>query len=75
MAQYTDPRIIKPVTDRLVGEALAAINAGGVELPIEIEDVNGLQDALDALAIPTPPASGTFVLTSTDGVLSWEVQA
>lgn len=27
MATYVDPRSTKPVTDRLVGEALAAINA------------------------------------------------
>lgn len=26
----------------------------------------------DAVEIPDPPAEGTFVLTSTDGVLSWE---
>lgn len=25
--------------------------------------------------IPAPPASGTFVLTATDGVISWEAQA
>lgn len=25
--------------------------------------------------VPAPPETGTFVLTSTDGVLSWEVPA
>lgn len=27
------------------------------------------------LVIPAPPATGTVVLTSTNGVLSWEVNA
>lgn len=27
------------------------------------------------VTVPEPPASGTFVLTATDGVLSWEAQA
>ena len=35
-------------------------------------EINGL---LAAAGIPEPPAEGTFVLTSTDGVLSWETQA
>ncbi|WP_257657700.1 hypothetical protein [Parapedobacter lycopersici] len=30
---------------------------------------------VNALAIPAPPDSGTFVLTATDGVISWEAGA
>lgn len=30
---------------------------------------------VNSLAIPAPPATGTFVLTATDGVISWEAQA
>lgn len=29
-------------------------------------------DNVNVTSYPAPPASGTFVLTSTDGVLSWE---
>lgn len=30
---------------------------------------------VNSLAIPAPPEEGTFVLTATDGVISWESQA
>lgn len=30
---------------------------------------------VNALAIPAPPDTGTFVLTATDGVISWEAGA
>lgn len=29
----------------------------------------------EAIVVPAPPDEGTFVLTSTDGVLSWEEPA
>lgn len=51
MANYIDPRQIKPVGDRLVGEALKVLSeegGGGVQLPISIDDVTGLQQALEA---------------------------
>lgn len=57
MATFVDPRVLKPITDRLTGEALEAINAA--------------LDAV--AAIPSAPETGTFHLVSTDGVLSWEV--
>lgn len=34
-----------------------------------------LRDAVESMRFPAPPAEGTAVLTSTNGVLSWEVQA
>lgn len=34
-----------------------------------------LKTAIESHRFPEPPATGTAVLTSTDGVLSWEVQA
>ena len=41
---YVDPRSIKPVTDRLVGEALAAINAAtpaqGVAVADAVDDTD-----------------------------------
>lgn len=37
------------------------------------DDITDVPAVLDD--IPEPPAEGTFVLTSTDGVLSWEVSA
>lgn len=42
-----------------------------------IANVTGLQTALDGkqASLPVPPETGIFVLTSTDGVLSWEAQA
>ena len=44
---YIDPRTIKPVTDRLVGEALAAINAAA---PSQGEAVADAVDDTDVVA-------------------------
>lgn len=59
----------------ILAHVLGATPTNPRSLPIEIE---GLADAVaDAgfLVLPEPPASGTVVLTSTDGVLSWETAA
>ena len=66
--QFTDPRITKPLQDRLVGEALQALaeGGGGVELPIEISDVTGLQDALDSKGTSNL-AIGTTATTAAAG--------
>lgn len=44
---------------------------------LAISKITNLQTTLDGkqASLPTAPATGTFVLTSTDGVLSWEAQA
>ena len=54
--------------------------------PVPLEQEAGTRNSLfapvpvdyrdsGALDIPEPPETGTFVLTATDGVLSWEVSA
>lgn len=55
MADYVDPRITKPISNRLISEAIDAVNeevegGGGVALPIEISDVNGLEGELESKA-------------------------
>lgn len=44
---------------------------------LAISKITNLQTTLDGkqASLPVAPATGTFVLTSTDGVLSWEAQA
>lgn len=39
------------------------------------DEVNKKADKKDVPEIPAAPDTGTFVLTATDGVLSWEEQA
>lgn len=42
-------------------------------IPVRI--VNKPAPSEPTVEVPEPPADGTFVLTSTDGVLSWEEPA
>lgn len=70
MATFVDPRVLKPTSDRLVGEALEAINAAlegveGVTLPIEISDVSGLEGELESKASSSdiPDVSGLATKT------------
>lgn len=40
---------------------------------LRVDENAALVVTLDgSVAVPEPPSTGTFVLTSTDGVLSWE---
>lgn len=53
MADYVDPRITRPTSNRLTSAAIDAVNSGaegGVVLPIEISDVNGLEGELESKA-------------------------
>lgn len=53
---YVDPRSIRPVTERLTGEALEAIRDA-------VESIAGLPDL---------PETGKHMLVVEDGVLAWE---
>lgn len=77
MATFVDPRVVKPIADRLTGEALEVLNSaledveGGVTLPIEISDVNGLEGELESKASVSdiPDVSGLATKTElTDGL-------
>lgn len=84
MATFVDPRVLKPITDRLTGEALEALNSalegvegGGVTLPIEISDVNGLEDELGskASASDIPDVSGLATKTELTNGLAGKANA
>lgn len=49
MADYVDPRTIKPVSNRLVGEALEAINDGMVKTGVAVEDATDEATAVTQL--------------------------
>lgn len=53
---YVDPRSIRPVTERLTGEALEAIKDA-------VEGITGLPPFLE---------TGKYTLVVEDGALSWE---
>lgn len=57
--------------DRIVVDTIEFRANGSVEnFPIDIPEPQ--EPVEPGLEVPEPPAEGVFVLTSTDGVLSWE---